>query len=168
MLSIKDNDLSHLYLAPSNIQGAGMGVFCKIDIPKDTIVESASTIPMPPSNVENTVLMDYVFNNPYSDNEFLIAFGYGSMYNHSDDPQMIYEYDADTKQIIYKAIKDIKANEELYISYGENWWTGRNYKTKVDVPNQDEPNIIELKLNASKKTVLSKNGKIKYRVKNFK
>jgi hypothetical protein len=131
--SIKDKDLSHLYLAPSKISGAGDGVYSKLDIPIGIIVEKANVIKMPSKKVEETDLMDYVFNNPYNHDEFFVAFGFGSMYNHSDDPHMTYEYNPDENKIIFKAIKDIKKGEEIYISYGPNWWTSRKHKNKVDV-----------------------------------
>ena len=123
---IKDFDLSHLYIKESNIKEAGRGVFTKIDIPKDTDVEKACVIGIPSNITENTKLNDYVFNNPYSKKQYFIAFGYGSMYNHSDEPNLHYYYDKHLNIIVYESLRDIKANEELYISYGEKWWTSRN------------------------------------------
>jgi SET domain-containing protein len=125
-IDIKDFDLSHLYLDKSNIIGAGRGVFTKINIPKDTDVEKACIIKIPKKNLENTTLNDYVFINPYNKKEYFIAFGYGSMYNHSDNPNIHYYYDKDENIIIYESLRDIKAGEELYISYGASWWKTRN------------------------------------------
>lgn len=141
---IIDGDLSHLYKDKSKIDGAGEGVYSKIDIPKDTIVEKANVLPVPATNVETTELMDYVFNNPYKDGEFFVAFGFGSLYNHSDDPHMTYSYCPKENKLIFTAIKDIKAGEEIYISYGPNWWHSRKNKQKVET-NCNQPKIYDKK-----------------------
>ncbi len=136
-IQIKDGDLSHLYKAKSKIAEAGEGVYSKIFIPKDTIIEKANVIPIPSTNVDNTPIIDYVFNNPYKNGEFLIAFGFGSMYNHSDNPHLTYAYCKDENKLIFTAIKDIEPNEEIYISYGTNWWKSRQDKTKKDIKEKD-------------------------------
>lgn len=125
-MEIKDYDLSHLYLGQSHITGAGKGVFTKIDISKDQTVEKACIVKIPVKNTDDTPLSDYVFSNPYNKRENFVVFGYGSMYNHSDDPSIHYYYDKDKKCMVYEALRDIKAGEELYISYGSKWWKGRN------------------------------------------
>lgn len=130
---IKDGDLSHLYKDKSKIPEAGDGVYSKIAIPEGTIVEKANVMPMPSKNIFDTPMMDYVFDNPYKKGEFLIAFGFGSMYNHSDNPHMTYAYCQDENKIIFTAIRDIVPNEEIYISYGTSWWKTRTNKTKTDV-----------------------------------
>lgn len=165
-ITIKEKDLSHLYLAPSIIQGAGDGVYSKIDIKKGTIVEKANVIPIKSINVEGTPLIDYVFNNPYKNGEFLVAFGFGSMYNHSDDPHMTYEYDADENKIIYKTIRDIGADEEIYISYGAGWWSSRQNKTKIDV-NVDDMGKKQSGGSGNNKKSNKNNGKTKYKVGKF-
>jgi hypothetical protein len=125
-MEIKEFDLSHLYISKSLIPQAGKGVFTKIDIPKDTDIEKACIVKVPVKNIEGTPLQDYAFTNPYNKKIYLIAFGYGSMYNHSDTPNIHYYYDKDINCIVYESLRDIKAGEELYISYGESWWGSRN------------------------------------------
>jgi hypothetical protein len=125
---MQDNifDLSHLYIKKSNIENAGRGVFTKIDIKKDTDVEKSCLVKILAKSVENSPLQDYVFKNPYNKKENFVVFGYGSMYNHSDEPNLHYYYDKDNNYIVYEALRDIKAGEELYISYGATWWKTRN------------------------------------------
>jgi hypothetical protein len=130
---IVEGDLSHLYKDKSKINGAGEGVYSKIYIPKNTIVEKANVLPVPSNNVEKTELMDYVFNNPYKNGEFFVAFGFGSLYNHSDDPHMIYSYCPEQNKMIFTSIKEINPNEEIYISYGPNWWQSRKNKIKEEI-----------------------------------
>ena len=122
---IKDFDLSHLYIKESNIKEAGRGVFTKIYIKKGVNVEKSCIVKIPNNITENTVLNDYVFTNPYNKKEYFVAFGYGSMYNHSDEPNLHYYYDPDENCIIYESLCDINADEELYISYGKKWWKNR-------------------------------------------
>lgn len=142
-IEIKDGDLSHLYKDKSKIPEAGEGVYSKIPIAKGTIVEKANVLPMPSKKVVDTPMMDYVFNNPYKIGEFLVAFGFGSMYNHSDNPHMTYAYCQDENKLIFTAIRDIKPNEEIYISYGPNWWNSRKDKNKVDVKECNKTNEKE-------------------------
>jgi hypothetical protein len=124
-MEIKAYDLSHLYISESYITGAGKGVFTKIDIPKDTDIEKARIVKVPAKNIEETPLNDYAFTNPYNKKEYLIAFGYGSMYNHSDEPNIHYYYNKEENCIVYESKRDIKTGEELYISYGPKWWKYR-------------------------------------------
>jgi SET domain-containing protein len=157
---IKDGDLSHLYKAKSNIVEAGEGVYSKIPIAKGTIVEKANVMPMPSENVKDTPMMDYVFNNPYKKDEFLIAFGFGSMYNHSDTPHMSYSYCPNQNKLIFTAIKDIIPNEEIYISYGPNWWATRTDKTKIDAKEYDkQENKEEMKIVGGNRNI------VKYKIK---
>jgi hypothetical protein len=160
-IEIKDGDLSHLYKAKSKIKEAGEGVYSKIPIAKGTIVEKANVMPMPHKNVIETPMMDYVFFNPYKHDEFLIAFGFGSMYNHSDNPHMTYSYCKEQNKLIFTAIRDIQPNEEIYISYGPNWWKSRTDKTKIDVKecNKEQETENEIKI------VGGKRNTIKYKIK---
>ena len=46
------------------------------------------------------------------------------MYNHSDNHNI--EHDQDGKgNMIYKAGRDIKKGEELYVNYGQKYWSSR-------------------------------------------
>jgi SET domain-containing protein len=130
-MDIKENDLSHLYISKSNIEEANNGVFTRLDIKKGTIVEKACVSKIKSTGTVDSELHDYVFNNPYKSDEYLVAFGYGSMYNHSDNPNLGYHYNQDENKIIYEALRDIKKGDELYISYGTNWWDNRP-KKKVE------------------------------------
>ena len=68
---------------------------------------------------------DYIFelDEDYS----LIAFGYCSMYNHIDDNNAEWEILNDN-QLVIKAIKNIKKGEEIFINYGDNYWSSRKMK----------------------------------------
>jgi len=77
----------------------------------------------------NNILNDYIFRDTNNDDYKLVALGYGSMYNHSDTPNL--KYYCENDKMIYKATRDIDIDEELYISYGPNWWGSRTNKIKV-------------------------------------
>jgi SET domain-containing protein len=51
--------------------------------------------------------------------------GYGSLYNHSDEPNAEYTHEADDAYS-FMAVRDIAAGEEITISYGDEWWETRS------------------------------------------
>lgn len=124
-------NIAHLYIQQSSIPNAGNGVFTKKAFKKNDCIETASVLHIPYTNVENTPVLNYVFSNPYEGNEddTLIVLGYGSMYNHSKTPNITYEYDNETDLMYYKAIRNIRAGEELFLDYGGSWWDTRPDKT---------------------------------------
>jgi SET domain-containing protein len=51
-----------------------------------------------------------------------LALGLGSMFNHSNKPNVGFQRDFDNKVIRYTTLREIQPNEELCISYGSNLW----------------------------------------------
>lgn len=47
-----------------------------------------------------------------------LALGYGSLYNHSKNPNANYSVDTKEKEIVIYARKDIKKGSQIFISYG--------------------------------------------------
>jgi hypothetical protein len=121
----------HLSLKKSNIDVAGLGVFCNRDYDIDDIIEVAPVLRVQSNYLfqPNNVLNDYIFKDPFDENYKLVALGFGSMYNHSDTPNLKYYYH--NGKMIYQAIKPIQIGDELYISYGTNWWSYRKNKNKI-------------------------------------
>ena len=64
-------------------------------------------------------LQPYVFK--YDDTHNVFPLGYCGMYNHSDTPNVSWII-TDNLSVKLEAIKDIKLNEEIYISYGNEYW----------------------------------------------
>ena len=110
----------------SNLENSGSGVFATKDFNKDDVLEVVPVLKIPIESVSNNILKDYVFM--YDDNNYGVALGYGSIYNHQDDPNVIYSYSDDKEFMIYKTLKDIKSGDELFVSYGIGWWNHRNLK----------------------------------------
>lgn len=52
----------------------------------------------------------------------LLALGVGSLFNHSQTPNLDYRIDQKNAVIKYFAAKDIEPEEELFIFYGSNLW----------------------------------------------
>ena len=57
----------------------------------------------------------------------MIGFGYCSMYNHSDTPNATWEI-LDEEKIKITVTKNIAEGEEIFVSYGREYW-----KTRVDL-----------------------------------
>lgn len=50
---------------------------------------------------------------------YALVLGYGSIYNHSDHPNMRYSADPQNQAMIYTAVRDIKQGEQLTVSYNQ-------------------------------------------------
>ena len=70
-------------------------------------------------------LKDYVFELNKDDGTYGVVLGYGSLYKHSDEPNVQYGYNKSNKQMYFLAGRPIKAQEELTINYGKDYWTER-------------------------------------------
>ena len=115
-----------LVIGKSHLKGAEYGVFSSLFIPANTLIEVARTLKLKNEHVFITgnILTDYVFK--LDDAHCLIAFGFGSLYNHNEDPSV--NYKVTDGKIYYKTLKDIFPGDELYVSYGKDWWNKRNIK----------------------------------------
>ncbi len=112
-----------LIVKDSLIPNAGRGVFANKDFKKGEIVEVCPLISDKDENIKNSVVKNYTFKNKFKDEEVLV-FGLCSMYNHSDNNNI--EHDQDGKgNMIYTAGRDIKKGEELYVNYGQKYWSSR-------------------------------------------
>jgi uncharacterized protein len=96
----------------------GRGVFARKAIRKGTIIERAPMILLPIgevfSHAPKTKLADYVFG--WGDDTVAVALGYGSLYNHSYQPNASY-HSAGPQAQIFRAIRDIEAGEEITVNY---------------------------------------------------
>lgn len=114
---------------------ADKGVFAVDHIEEGEVVEVAPLLLVKKSDVQNTPVMDYVFK--ITDDQYAIAFGYASMYNHRNQPSVTWKIDEDKKEIKFTAIRDIASGEEIFISYGKAYWQTRDISAKVS-PNVED------------------------------
>jgi SET domain-containing protein len=104
----------------------GRGLFATKDIPPRTILHVAPCIRVDRSEYEayarHTVFEHYLFNDT-RDGHKLLALGYGSLFNHNDNPNVDYRVDSDNLCIVYSTgHKAILKNDELCITYGGKLW----------------------------------------------
>jgi uncharacterized protein len=100
------------------VAGKGRGVFARTAIKKGTLIEKVPKMLLPIEFVVDGLA------NPNLARVFFIhdrkhvacCLGYGSLYNHSYRPNAIYE-DGPSCTMLFKAIKDIKPDEEICINY---------------------------------------------------
>ena len=121
-----DNRIS---LAPSSIPGAGLGVFARKHIPAGTIIETSpvllfsadiyNAIDKPTDLGARNILSDYPFS--WSKGRSALAFGWGSLFNHSDRPNVsfknITEESDGYNALQFRVMKNIAVGEELFIRY---------------------------------------------------
>jgi SET domain-containing protein len=110
--------LPSLYIRHTN--NKGKGVFTSQFILEGTEIEVAPVIIIPPSEIElinKTNLYNYYFLWGETKQSAAIALGYGSMYNHSYQPNVAYKMDFKKETITFVAWKNIEATHELCINY---------------------------------------------------
>ncbi|NMB91554.1 SET domain-containing protein [candidate division WWE3 bacterium] len=94
-----------IFISKSKIKGAGKGVFAKDEIIQGDIIERCPVIEVSlkdPANNDEGKLVDYFF---YFGEGLAIALGFGSLYNHSYNPNATYKINLSNKTIDFIAIK---------------------------------------------------------------
>ena len=102
------------YLMVKRIRGKGRGVVARKPIPADTVIERAPVLVIPDSEIDESMLVNYVYH--WGRETVALALGYGSLYNHSYKPNARYE-DVGVQTKVFKSIRDIAAGEEITINY---------------------------------------------------
>jgi hypothetical protein len=105
------------------------GVFCTDYIKSGEVFEVAPIIIVPAENIKGGPLMDYVFK--ISANEYAMALGNASIYNHRNQPAAEWKIDTEKKTISFIALRDIEPGEEIFISYGKSYWKTRDISAKI-------------------------------------
>jgi SET domain-containing protein len=98
----------------------GRGIFATKDYQKDEIIEVCPLI-YQEDNFQG-LMRDYLFT--YKGNDKAVAFGYCSMYNHDDNNNASWSI-INSEQMKIKANREIKAGEEICVSYGSGYWNSR-------------------------------------------
>ena len=109
--------------------GKGLGVFCKEKILKDEVIE---TCPVYAMDRRDDYLKDYRFLYPrIRGRVYGIAWGYGSLYNHSKNSNCDWRDCEGGFEFFAK--RDIEPGEEVCIYYGGNqYWGIRKHITLVE------------------------------------
>lgn len=111
---------SKTYVTDSKIKNAGRGVFAANDIRQGQIIEVCPIILVPEhdmSNLAESILVTYFFYFGKKNEYLAIVLGFGSIYNHSYEPNAKYKIKKSENTMTFTAIENIKKNKEITISY---------------------------------------------------
>ena len=97
----------------------GRGVFAIKDFNPGEIVENCPVINITPKErkiVEKTIFDYYIY--PWrSTRSGSLVLGYGSLYNHSFNPNADWKQNFKTQSMVYRAVRPIKKGEEITVNY---------------------------------------------------
>ncbi len=112
----------NIYVDKSPVHG--YGVFTDSFLPAGTIIEEATHIKVCDAESPNDVLAPYRYSYPqFEPTKYVVALGYASLYNHSQEPNATWYIDFERDLFIFKTIKNIFANQEIFTYYGdETYW----------------------------------------------
>lgn len=103
----------------------GCGVFADRAFRAGEVVERAPIVLLKDREVGKT-LDNYIYKWRGKTNA--LALGYGSVYNHADNPNMDFDRDFKRDRLVYTAKRDIPKGEELTVNYGGD----EHFKMKFD------------------------------------
>lgn len=97
----------------------GRGVFALQNFKVNEIVEAAPVIRLTPKERKHCskTLLNYYMYPWRSTRSASVVLGYGSIYNHSFNPNADWKQNFKTKMMAYRAIKPIKKGEEITVNY---------------------------------------------------
>ncbi|HBB76249.1 MAG: hypothetical protein A2186_01515 [Candidatus Levybacteria bacterium RIFOXYA1_FULL_41_10] len=109
-----------VYIGKSKIVGAGRGVFAGRNIKKGELIEKCPIIEIPKhdfSSLRESVLVTYFFYFGKKKERLVVALGFGSIYNHSYQPNAKYKINHTEKTIDFTALRDIEKDDEITVNY---------------------------------------------------
>ncbi|MEZ5042407.1 MAG: SET domain-containing protein [Saprospiraceae bacterium] len=107
-----------LFIAPSPL--GGRGVFTNGFIEEGSIIEICPVLVLPGKEkklLDKSLLYNYYFMWGEDDEECALLLGYGSIYNHSYQPNAEYRPDFEEKMMRFYALVDIEAGAEIKVNY---------------------------------------------------
>jgi len=117
-------------------------VLSKTQFARGEIVEISPVIFVDQTIKSVKVIKDYVFEIDKEKQIYGIVLGYGSLYNHSIDPNVEFAYNRSNKQLYFVAKRTIQAQEELTINFGTDYWKERvNFNTMGNSKQVEENEI---------------------------
>ncbi len=101
-------------------KGRGRGVFALCSFKKGTLIEKVPVLVFDGKDydgIQSTKMVDYTYGWGDKGDKIAIAFGFGSFYNHSYNPNAEYYADEDSRTMSFYARRAIKEGEEIFINY---------------------------------------------------
>ncbi|WP_047153436.1 SET domain-containing protein [Aneurinibacillus tyrosinisolvens] len=98
----------------------GRGIYAARDIKIGELIEESPVFVSPKTErkyLKKTVVFDYCFNWGENYEDTAIALGYGSLFNHSYNPNATFINNLANLTVDFYAIADIKEGEEITINY---------------------------------------------------
>jgi len=96
----------------------GWGVFTTSDIPKDTLLEECHGLFLSKEEFKKCDNIPGIVCNSFNIKErIMIPYGYGAIYNSRKDNTVAIKFNIDNQILSFITIKNIKANEELFLNY---------------------------------------------------
>lgn len=122
---------------------SGWGVFSREHIHAGEIIEISTVVVYPRKLMEVAIwacqaegISDADLKlDQYSINwqtQGAVMLGWASIYNHSDNPNVKFIADYELNLIGIQATKNIDANSQILVSYGEHWFNQKPYVKKVE------------------------------------
>lgn len=102
----------------------GYGVFAGKTIRKGEKIEECYMII---TRGGDKKLEDYYFD---ANGKHAIFTGFGIIYNHADDPNADYTLNFKRRIATFTAERTIPKGEEIFVSYGDKWFSDRGLKAK--------------------------------------
>jgi hypothetical protein len=104
---------------------SGRGAFALQKISEGDIIERCPALEVNEQDVGGE-LLNYVFYGSTQSTR-LVVMGNGMLFNHSSTPNVAYyrEQSALGVVLVLYALRNISKGEELFYSYGDDWWTTR-------------------------------------------
>lgn len=123
-----------IYIGASEVHG--LGIFANRDFAEgDLLHEAPGLLLRRPGSFEEPALQDYVFCGP-GNSTSVVGFGCASLFNHNDEPSAGYEWKEIEPQsgrmlAQFYALRPIKQDEEIFTSYGEDWFKDRDGRVSM-------------------------------------
>ncbi|TLU81738.1 MAG: SET domain-containing protein [Chlorobium sp.] len=104
---------------------SGRGAFALKKFREGDIIEQCPALEVTDQDIGGE-LLNYVFYGS-SESARLVVMGNGMLFNHSSTPNVAYyrENTALGPELILYALRNIQKGEELFYSYGDEWWSTR-------------------------------------------
>jgi len=115
-------------VAFGNTPDHGIGVYAKDSITNGEVIEVCPLILVDSDVMAVDTLNDYVFTINKTEDLYAVALGYGSLYNHAEQPNADWNIIIDKAEIRFIAKEDIQAGQQITVSYGSDYWNSRNDK----------------------------------------
>ena len=104
----------------------GYGVFAGQKIKPGSTIEECYALVV---EDQQNDLANYYFDHKGTRN--ILPLGCGVIYNHSPKPNASFEFDPERSVMAYRATRLIRRGEEIFISYGAEYFSSRDMEEKM-------------------------------------